>query len=79
VVGLREEGDDRHAGMAADDGDRLIGGIGVLDLGEEAGGTNDVESGDAEEAFGVVDTFGFEDFGADRDGGVDLGRGVSRL
>ena len=58
--------------MAADNSDVLVGGVGVFVLGDEAGGADDVESGDAEEAFGVVDAFGFEDLGADWDGGVDL-------
>lgn len=79
MVGLGEERDDGDAGVAADDDDGLVGGIGVLDLGKEAGGADDVEGGDAEEAFGVVDAFGFEDFSADGDGRVDLGGVVRRL
>ena len=79
MVRLRKERDDGNAGVAADDGDGLVGRVGVLNLGKKAGGTDYVESGDTEETFGVVDTFGFEDFGADGDGRVDLGGGVSRL
>lgn len=76
MVGLREEGHDGDAGVAADDGDGFVGGIRGVDLCEEARGADDVEGRDAEEAFRVVDAFGFEDFGADGDGGVDLWEGV---
>lgn len=79
VVGLGKERDDSDAGVAADNGDRLVGGVGVLDLSEEAGGADDVEGGNTEEALGVVDALGFEDFGADGDGGVDLSGNVSQL
>jgi hypothetical protein len=58
--------------VAADDGDVLAGGVGRLQLGDEAAGADDVEGGDAEEAAGVVDTLGLEDLGGDGDGGVDL-------
>jgi hypothetical protein len=74
VAGLREERDYGGAGVAADDGDVLVGGVGALDLGDEAGGTNDVKSGHTEEAAGVVDALGLEDLGGDGDGRVDLGR-----
>jgi hypothetical protein len=53
-------------------GDVLVGRVGPLDLGDEAGGTDDIEGGDTEEALGVVDTLALEDLGADGDGGVDL-------
>ena len=74
VVGLREERDDGHAGVATDDGDGLVGRVGALDLRDEAGGTDDVEGGDTEEALGVVDALALEDLGANGDGGVDLRR-----
>ncbi len=72
MVGLREEGDDGDAGVAADDGDVFFRRVGVLDFGDEARRPDDVEGRDAEEASGIVDAFGFEDFGADRDRGVYL-------
>ena len=72
VSGLGEEGNDGSAGVATDDGDVLGGGVGVLQLGDEARGTDDVEGGDTEEALGVVDALGLEDLGGDGDGGVDL-------
>lgn len=72
VVGLGEEGNDGHTGVATDDGDGLVGGVGALDLGDEAGGTDNVQGGDTEEALGVVDTLGLVDLGDDGDGGVDL-------
>ena len=72
VVGLGEERDDGHARVATNDGDGLVGGVGALDLGDEARGTDDVEGGDTEEALGVVDALALEDFRDDGDGGVDL-------
>lgn len=71
VAGLAEERDDGHAGVATDDGDVLVGGVGALELGDEAGGADDVEGGDTEQALGVVDAAGLEDLGSDGDGGVD--------
>lgn len=47
--------------MAANDCDLLVRGIGVFDLRDEAGSTDDVEGGDTEEALGIVDTLGLED------------------
>jgi hypothetical protein len=72
VAGLRQERDDGCARVATNNGDVLAGGVGVLELGDEARGTDDVESGDTEEALGVVDTLGLEDLRGDGDGGVDL-------
>ena len=72
VAGLRQERDDGCAGVTADNGDVLAGGVGVLQLGDEARGADNVEGGDTEEALGVVDTLGLEDLGGDGDGGVDL-------
>jgi hypothetical protein len=60
--------------VATDDGDLLTSGVGLLDLGDEAGGTDDVKGGDTEQALGVVDTLGLVDLGDDGDGGVDLER-----
>lgn len=57
--------------MSSHNGDILIGRVGVSVLRDEAAGAYDVESGDAEEALGVVDAGGFKDFGADGYGGVD--------
>lgn len=71
VVALGEEGDDGDARVAADDGNVLVLGVGALDLRDEAGGADDVEGGDAEEALGVVDALGLEDLSADGDGRVD--------
>jgi hypothetical protein len=72
VAGLGEEGNDGGTGVTANDGDVLGGGVGVLDLGDEARGTDNVEGGDTEEALGVVDALGLEDLGGDGNGGVDL-------
>jgi hypothetical protein len=58
--------------VASNDGDSLIGGVGALDLRDEAGSTDDVEGGDTEQALGVVDTLGLEDLRDNGDGGVDL-------
>jgi hypothetical protein len=72
VAGLGEEGNDGGAGVTTNDGDVLSGGVGALELGDEARGTDNVEGGDTEEALGVVDALGLEDLGGDGDGGVDL-------
>jgi hypothetical protein len=72
VAGLRQKGNNGCARVTTNDGDVLAGGVGLLKLGDEARGTNDVEGGDTEQALGVVDTLGLEDLGGDRDGGVDL-------
>lgn len=58
--------------MAADNSNVLVGWVGALDLRDEAGGTDDVERSDTEEALGIVDALGLENLGCDRDGGVDL-------
>ena len=72
VAGLRQKWDDGLAGVTTDDGDALVGWVGALDLGDEAGGTDNVKGGDTKETLGVVDTLGLEDLGGDGDGGVDL-------
>lgn len=58
--------------MAADDGNVLVRRIGILELRDEAGRTDDIESGDTKETLGVVDACCFEDLGADRNSGIDL-------
>jgi hypothetical protein len=73
VVGLGEQRNDGDTGVATNNGDGLVGGIGLLDLGDEAGGTDDIEGGDTEETLGVVDTAGLEDLGDNGNGGVNLG------
>lgn len=72
VVGLREQRNDGDTGVTTDNGDELVGGVGLLDLRDEAGGTNNVQRGDTEEALRVVDTLGLVDLRDDGDGGVDL-------
>lgn len=72
VVGLGEERDDGDTGVTTNNGDLLVGGVGTLELGDEARGTDDVKGGDTEETLGVVDTLGLVDLGDDGDGRVDL-------
>ena len=72
VAGLGEKRDNGHTGVTTDDSDGLVGGVGLLDLGDEARGTDNVKGGDTEETLGVVDTLGLEDLRDDGDGGVDL-------
>ena len=72
VVGLGEEGDDGHTGVATNDGDLLAVGVGLLDLGDEARGADNVEGGNTEQALGVVDTSGLENLRDDGDSGVNL-------
>ena len=57
--------------MSSNDSDVLIGGISALVLGDEAAGSDNIESGHAEKSLRVVDAFRFEDFSADWYGGVD--------
>jgi hypothetical protein len=72
VAGLGEQWNDCGAGVTTNDGDMLISRVSRLHLADEARGTDDVEGGDTKEALGVVGALGLEDFGANRDGGVDL-------
>lgn len=58
--------------MSTNNGNSLLGGVGSLDLGDEARGTDDIKGGDTEETLGVVDTSGLEDLRDDGDSGVDL-------
>ena len=71
VSDLGEEGDDGGAGVTADDGDTEFLGVDASDAGKEAGGTDDVEGSDTEDAAGVVNTSLLQDLGDDGDGGVD--------
>ena len=77
VTGLGEQRDNGHTGVTADNGDLLAGGVGLLDLGDEARGTDNVKGGDTEQTLGVVDTAGLENLRDDGDGGVDLAGYVS--
>lgn len=61
MVGLGQERNDGDTGVTADYCDLLVCGVGALELSDEAGGTNDVEGGDTEEALGIIDTLGLED------------------
>jgi hypothetical protein len=58
--------------VATNNSDVLVCGIGSLDLGNESGGTDDVQCGDTKESLGVVDTGLLVHLGADGDGRVDL-------
>lgn len=57
--------------MTANNGDLLVRRVGVLDLRDEAGSTDDIKSGDTEQTLGVVDALGLENLSGDGDGGVD--------
>ncbi len=71
VAALAEERNDGDTGVATDNGDVLILGVGALDGGDEAASADNIEGGDTEESLGVVDTVGLEDLGADGDSRVD--------
>jgi hypothetical protein len=71
VLALGEEGHDGRAAVSADDGDGRVGGRRVGDPGEEAGGADDIEGGDAEDVAGFVGAQALESRGDDGDGGVD--------
>ena len=68
---MAEQRDDGCAGVAADNGDVLVGRVAALDLGDEAGCTDDVKSGHTEEALRVVDALRLEDLAGDGDCAVD--------
>jgi hypothetical protein len=72
VTRLGDQGDDGDTGVTANDSDVLISWVGALDLGDEAGRADDIESGNTEQTLGVVDALALEDLGADGDGRVDL-------
>ena len=72
VTRLRQQRDNGRARVTADYGDVLVSRVGGFVLRDEPGGSDDVEGGDAEEFGRLVDGAGFEDFGADGDGRVDL-------
>lgn len=74
VGGLGQQGNDGHTGVATNNGDLLGGGVGLLDLGDEARGADNVQSGDTEQALGVVNTSLLVNLGDDGDGGVDLSK-----
>lgn len=52
VAGLGKEGNDGDTGVTANDGDLGILGGDLLDLRDEAGGTDNIEGGDTEESIG---------------------------
>jgi hypothetical protein len=58
--------------VTTNDGDLLVAGVGLLDLGDEARGTDNIKGGNTEQALGVVDTSGLENLRDNGDGGVDL-------
>lgn len=72
MAGLGEERNDSGARVSTDNDDGLIGWVGLLESGDEAGGTDDIESGDTEQSLWVVDALALEDLGSDWDSGVDL-------
>lgn len=68
---LREKGNDGKARVATSNGDAVVGWVRALDLGDEAGGANDVESGHTEETLGVVNLPGLKNLRNDGHGTVD--------
>ncbi|RUP50784.1 hypothetical protein BC936DRAFT_137684 [Jimgerdemannia flammicorona] len=68
MTGLGQQGYNGDARVAADDGDLGFGAISILELGDEARSTDNIEGGHAEEALGIEDTVEFQDLGNNRDG-----------
>lgn len=58
--------------MASNNCDVFVGRIGAFKLRDEAGGTNNIKSGNTKKALGVVNPLRFEDLRAYRDRGVNL-------
>jgi hypothetical protein len=71
VARLGEERDNGSTRVTTNDNNVLRGGVGVLDLRDEARGTDDIKSGDTEHALGVVYTGSLEDLGSNGHGRVD--------
>lgn len=71
VGGLREERNDGNTAVSTDNDDVLVSWVGLLDLGDESAGTDNIEGGNTEQALGVVDTGSLEDLSDDWDGAVD--------
>lgn len=68
---LAQERDDGDTRVSTDNSDVDVLGVGVLDLGQESGSSDDIEGGDTEESLLVEDVSLLEDLGEDWDGGVD--------
>jgi hypothetical protein len=69
---LAEQGNNSLAGVATDDGDGSLRGVGQTGelLGEGLGADN-IQSGNTEQALGVEDASGLEDLGGNGDSRVD--------
>ena len=72
VARLGNKRNDCDAGVATNDSNFLIGWVGTLDLGDETGGTHDIEAGNTEESLWIVDAPALENLSDDGDRGVDL-------
>lgn len=57
--------------MTTHDGDGFGGWVGADNLGQESRGSEDVQGGDTEQLLWVVDALLLQNFGDNRDGGVD--------
>ena len=77
MAGLGDQWNDGDTGVSTNDGDVLVGWISAFDFGNEAGGTDNVESGDTKQPLRVVDALALEDLGNDRDSRVDLDSSAS--
>lgn len=71
VAGLGDQGDNGVSGVATNNGDGLLSGVSGLNLRDEAGSSDDIQSGDTKDLLGVVDTLGLEDLGNNGDSRVD--------
>lgn len=72
MVGLGDQRNDGGTRVTTNDRNELVGRVGLLDLRDEARGTDNVQGGNTEDALGVVDTLRLEDLSNNGDGGVDL-------
>ena len=69
--GLAQDGDNCDTRVSTDDGDVNVLGVGLLDLGQESGSSDNIKSGDTEKSLLVENVGLLEDLGEDWDGGVD--------
>ena len=69
---LRDQGNYGHARVSTNNRHLLIRWICTLDLRDEAGSTDDVKSGNAEDTLRVVNILGFKDLSNNGNSRVDL-------
>ena len=68
---MREKRNDGNTGVTSNNDNVLINWVGLLDLGNESGSADNIESGNTEELLWVVNSLGLEDLSNDWNGAVN--------